>query len=227
MHRISGRRIADLRPQPGRDGRALGASLLARHAGDGRRPRRRRAVESRHRPRAADLRRRVRAVDLAAASRLASSTLALNSRAETFAGVSYTSIYSHRDEVVVPNCRRDRKLLAAHRARRDHERRGPGHLPRRPLRAPAPRHGRPGRLGAVRRRGHPPRTGRPGADRPRGLLRRVHARDRSVDVPDRLAAAGAALAHTLLAYPQRPRGAAARRLRLRSLNAGAQRRFIL
>ena len=28
---------------------------------------------------------------------------ALNSRAETFRGIAYTSIYSHRDEVVVPN----------------------------------------------------------------------------------------------------------------------------
>ena len=46
-------------------------------------------------------------------------TSALNSRAETFRGVAYTSIYSHLDEVVVPNSDETGQLLASHRARRD------------------------------------------------------------------------------------------------------------
>ena len=55
---------------------------------------------------------------------------ALNSGAETFAGISYTEIFTHTDEVVQPNSRPDAtRVGAAHRRRRDHQRRHAGHLP--------------------------------------------------------------------------------------------------
>ena len=56
---------------------------------------------------------------------------ALNSFKETFAGISYTEIYSRNDEVVTPQLRRQRELLASHGRRADRERARTGHLSRR------------------------------------------------------------------------------------------------
>ncbi len=93
----------DHRPQPGGNDPALGAALLARHAGDGGRRDRPGAQQPRHRD---------------APSSPASPTArpaiwqqradsefikALNSGQETFAGVSYTQVYTHTDPVVTPN----------------------------------------------------------------------------------------------------------------------------
>ena len=56
---------------------------------------------------------------------------ALNSRTETFEGLSYTNIYTHTDETVQPADGRHRLLFASRGPGRDHQRRDAGPVPRR------------------------------------------------------------------------------------------------
>ena len=95
---------------------------------DGRRRDRASPLQPRHGRRRPRLHGRMRAGLLAAARRTRISSRALNSGQETFPGISYTSVYTHTDEVVVPNLAA-RGLLASRRRRPDHQRRDPGRLP--------------------------------------------------------------------------------------------------
>ena len=131
MYARAGRRIAIVGHSQGGMVAALGAALLARHARDGRRRDRLRALQPRHdagrrcvlhgsAARAADWQQRDDSKFIAA----------LNSAPETFAGISYTNIYTHTDEIVQPEQRRRPAARSLHTGDgRDHQRRDPGHLP--------------------------------------------------------------------------------------------------
>ncbi len=65
---------------------------------------------------------------------------ALNSRQQTFPGISYTEIYSNTDEVVFPNFGPRGQLKRARRRRPDRQHRGTEYLPKRHLRPPGDGH---------------------------------------------------------------------------------------
>jgi hypothetical protein len=109
---------------------------------------------------------------------------ALNSRQETFAGVSYTEVYTLTDEVVVPNF--GRVVVAAHRGRGDHQRGDPDGVPRRPDGAHRHRDLRRHRLCAGRGRDHPSRARRPRPHRPDRLPGSADAGHRPGGLPGQL-----------------------------------------
>ncbi len=155
---------------------------------------------------------------------------ALNSRAETHAGVSYTEVYTHRDEVVTPERRRQRQLVGARRRGPDHERGHPGHLPREHQRALHRRDHRPGGLRAGHGRARPRRPRVGGAGRPRGVHPGVRARG-GPDLPrhlpaDRVRGAGGGGGRGAREHDRRAGGAPGARaalLRVRRVHAGQRR----
>ena len=101
---------------------------------------------------------------------------ALNSRSLTFAGISYTELYTIHDEVSTPasgpNALHD---LPATGRRTDREHRAAVGMSERSERARPDRHDRPGRVRAGSGRDHAPGARQPGANSEVGVLRVAHA----------------------------------------------------
>ena len=105
---------------------------------------------------------------------------ALNSGAETFAGIAYTEVFTHTDEVVQPSTTRFAGVLrTAHRRRSYREHRDPERLPARHQRARGDRDDRPGCRRAGERRARPSRAGVARAGQPRRLPRADRSGHRS------------------------------------------------
>ncbi|CAA9497172.1 MAG: lipase, class 2, partial [uncultured Solirubrobacteraceae bacterium] len=153
----------DPRPLAGRHGPALGAAVLARHAQAGRRPRRVRPVEPRH-----DRGPRLRVRRLLGGQHAAGRPDGVHARAELVRRdvgrhLLHERLHAPRPDGPPERQRGDRVLLLAHRRGAAHERRDPGHLPQREVRAPRDRHGRPDRVRTGDGRARERRAGRPEA----------------------------------------------------------------
>ncbi len=107
---------------------------------------------------------------------------AMNSYQETFAGISYTQIYTYFDQFVQPNLD-DTGTTSLSRPGGHHQRRDPGGVSGQHRRAHRGRHLRPGGLRARHGRSDPCRAGCPGAHRRLRLRRVPHARRRSAHFP--------------------------------------------